>query len=53
VDPALAEEAKEKLSLCSAQYPLKEDLFFHELHNGDSYRVAGCIQENTTVRSRD
>ena len=53
VDPALAGEAQEKLALCSAQYPLKEDLFFHELQNGDSYRVGGCIQENTTVRSRD
>lgn len=53
VDPGLAEEANEKLSLCSSQYPLKEDLFFHELHNGDSYLVAGCIQQNTTVRSRD
>ena len=53
VDPDLADEAKEKLAFCSAQYPLKEDLFFHELHNGDSYRVQGCIQANTTVRSRD
>jgi tetratricopeptide (TPR) repeat protein len=53
VDPGLSKEVKEKLSLCSAQYPLKEDLFFHELQNGDRYQVEGCIQANTTVRSRD
>lgn len=53
LDPALAEETNEKLAICTAQYPLKEDLFFHELQNGDSYRVDGCIQKNTTVRSRD
>lgn len=53
VDPALAEESGQKLSICTAQFPLKEDMFFHDLQNGDNYRVGGCIQENTTVRSRD
>jgi tetratricopeptide (TPR) repeat protein len=53
VDPALAEESGQKLSMCTAQFPLKEEMFFHDMQNGDSYRVGGCIRENTTVRSRD
>lgn len=53
VDPELAEESEQKLSICTARFPLKEEMFFHDLQNGDNYRVEGCIRENTTVRSRD
>ena len=53
VDPALAQESSKKLAICAAQYPCKEDIFFHDLHEGSNYLVGGCIQENTTVRSRD
>jgi len=53
VDPALAEESSEKLAMCSTQYPGSEDIFFQDLKVGSNYRVGGCIQENTTVRSRD
>jgi len=53
VDPALAEESSQKLTMCSAQYPGKEDIFFQDLKVGSNYMVGGCIQENTTVRSRD
>lgn len=53
VDPALAEESSQKLAICAAQYPGKEDVFFQDLKIGNNYRVGGCIQENTTVRSRD
>lgn len=52
-DPALAEEAGQKLAICAAQFPNKEDIFFHDLKAGDNFRVGGCIMENTTVRSRD
>jgi len=53
IDPALAEESSEKLDLCAAQFPSKEEIFFQDLSVGTNYRVGGCIQENTTVRSRD
>ena len=53
VDPDLAEESSEKLAICAAQYPSKEDIFFRDLQVGDSFQVGSCIQENTTIRSRD
>jgi hypothetical protein len=53
VDPTLAEESSQKLAICAAQYPSKEDIFFQDLQIGNNYQVGGCIQENTTVRSRD
>jgi len=53
MDPALAEEARQKRASCAAYYPIGEDIFFQDLKVGSSYLVAGCIQENTTVRSRD
>jgi hypothetical protein len=53
VDSTLAEESSEKLAVCIAQFPGAEDIFFQDLQVGKSYRVGGCIQENTTVRSSD
>jgi len=53
MDPALAEESSEKLDICAAQFPSKEEVFFQDLKVGTNYRVGGCIQANTTVRSRD
>lgn len=53
VDPELAEESSQKLAICTAQYPSTEDIFFQDLKIGNSYLVGSCIQENTTVRSRD
>jgi tetratricopeptide (TPR) repeat protein len=50
-DPSLAKEASERLADYAGQYPNKEDVFFHDIKNGDSYLVGGCINENTTVRS--
>lgn len=53
VDPSLAEESREKQAICSAQFPNKEDIFFQDLKIGNGYQVGGCIQESTTIRSRD
>jgi hypothetical protein len=53
LDPSLAEESSEKLALCAANYPSKEDIFFQDLQVGSTYQVGGCIQEYTTIRSRD
>jgi tetratricopeptide (TPR) repeat protein len=53
LDPTLAEESSQKLAICASQYPSAEDIFFQDLQAGDNFLVGGCIQENTTVRSRD
>jgi len=52
VDPSLAGETNKKLNIYSRQYPHSEDVFFLDMKDGDSYLVEGCINENTTVRSR-
>lgn len=51
VDPSLEEETSQKLQECALQYPSPEDLFFLEIHDGDPYRIGGCINDSTTVRS--
>ncbi len=53
VDPSLTEEAYQKVAICTAQYPIGEDIFFQDLLVGSKYLVEGCIQEKTTVRSRN
>jgi len=53
VDPDLSEESSQKLAICAAQYPSTEDIFFQDLKVGNSFLVGSCIQENTTIRSRD
>jgi tetratricopeptide (TPR) repeat protein len=52
VDPSVAEEANKKLNDYATQYPNNEEVFFRDLKDGDSYQVKGCINEYTTVRSR-
>jgi len=53
VDPSVAAEANKKLNDYASQYPNHEEVFFRDLKNGDSYQVRGCINEYTTVRSRE
>jgi len=52
LDSSLEMEVRQKLMDYKGQYPNKEEIFFRELKDGDSYRVKGCINETTTVRSR-
>ena len=52
VDPSVAPEAMQKLTANQEQYPDKEEVFFRDMKEGASYQVAGCINENTTVRAR-
>lgn len=53
VDKELVNESSQKLAMCAAHYPSKEDIFFQDLKVGDSFRIGGCINENTTIRSSD
>ena len=52
VDPSLTEDTNQMISEFTGQYPNNEDIFFLDLKEGDPYLVEGCINENTTVRSR-
>jgi len=51
VDPSVEAESSQKLGEIAGQYPGSEDVFFNDIKDGDRYLVAGCINENTTVRS--
>jgi hypothetical protein len=51
VNPDLREEANQKLAECRGLYPNKEDIFFRDLKDGDTYLVGGCINGYTTIRS--
>ncbi len=51
VDSSVAEEASGKISQYSRYFPPAQDLFFHDLHPGDSFTVGCWINETTTVRA--
>lgn len=53
IDPALADRVNDAIDQCEKVYPQKKELFFMGiLEEGISYKVAGWINENTTVRFR-
>jgi tetratricopeptide (TPR) repeat protein len=52
LDPDNAEDARKKLNNYKSQYPDNEEVFFRDMNDGDPYQIGGCINENTTVRSR-
>ncbi len=51
VDSSVTNESNKKLSDYINQYPNNEDVFFHDIKDGDKYLVGGCINEYTTVKS--
>lgn len=51
VDPSVSEEARKKLARCLPQFPDREDIFFSDIREGESYVVEGCINQTTTVRA--
>jgi tetratricopeptide (TPR) repeat protein len=53
VDPSVADESSQKLADYTALFPHPEDIFFHDLKEGDTFRVGGCANENTTVQVAD
>ena len=46
----VVEIANKKLASCRAQFPTKEDAFFHGVKEGASYTT--CTGESTTVKIR-
>jgi tetratricopeptide (TPR) repeat protein len=52
VDPSVAEEANEQISIYSAHFPAKDEVFFESLEVGATYMVGGWINERTTIRTK-
>ena len=51
MDPTVSEMADERIRSYSKYFPTKEELFFHDYEDGDTYTVGCWINETTTVRS--
>lgn len=49
----VAEKAAKKMSQAQAQFPKKQDCFFHSIQEGTTFTVGGWIGETTTVRVND
>jgi tetratricopeptide (TPR) repeat protein len=50
-DPELTELASKRVATYQKYFPLMETIFFHDLKEGDSYKVECWINETTTVRA--
>ena len=51
IDPSIAEAANGRISTYSKVFPTTQTIFFHDLNEGDSYKVECWINETTTVRA--
>ncbi|HSG67753.1 MAG TPA: hypothetical protein VK994_03535 [Bacteroidales bacterium] len=51
IDPSVTEVANDRIKSYSIYFPPKEDIFFHNLNEGDEYTVECWINEKTTIRA--
>jgi len=51
VDPDIADIANDRIRSYSVYFPPKEDIFFHNLNEGDEYIVECWIKEKTKIRA--
>ncbi len=51
VDSSIAEMADKRIRTYSAHFPDVQTIFFHDLKEGDTYKVECWINENTKVRA--
>lgn len=51
VDPGVADIANDRIRSYSIYFPPKEDIFFHNLNEGDEYVVECWINEKTKIRA--
>jgi hypothetical protein len=51
VDPGVADIANDRIRSYSVYFPPKEDIFFHNLNEGDEYVVECWINEKTKIRA--
>lgn len=53
LDPSVADKASERIGSCNSRFPTKEELFFHQLKEGETFQVnCGGLNESTTVRAK-
>ena len=53
IDPSITDEANNLISIYSAHFPNKEEIFFQkEVTIGTSYKIGGWINETTKVREK-
>jgi|GEM_PF-7102700 len=52
LDSALISDAEKQISLYSQHFPPKEDAFFYNYKEGQTFQIEGWIQEKTTVKTR-
>ncbi|MFW6351768.1 MAG: tetratricopeptide repeat protein [Bacteroidota bacterium] len=52
VDSSVADEANELIRVYRQHFPEEKEVFFQGFENGQSYKVGGWIDENTTVRTK-
>lgn len=52
VDPSVSEKAQKLINTYTAQFPKKEDCFFHSITDGQTYTFDCWIGGSTTVRTR-
>lgn len=50
VDPEISEKADRLINTYAGYYPNKEEAFFNEVHEGDTYLIECWINERTTAR---
>ncbi|MBK6344900.1 MAG: hypothetical protein IPN08_01235 [Bacteroidales bacterium] len=50
VDPSVEADANARIAQYSKHFPASSDLFFRDLHEGNSYTVGCWINETTTIR---
>ncbi len=51
IDPEVSDVANDRIKSYSIYFPPKEDIFFHNLNEGDEYVVECWINEKTTIRA--
>ncbi len=51
IDPSVTNIANERIKSYAFYYPPKEEIFFHNLNEGDEYLVGCWINEKTTIRA--
>lgn len=52
LDPELADKANRKIGSARAQFPDKQECFFEDITDGQSFEVGGWINENVTVETK-
>lgn len=53
LDAELAEQVNKRLGQLAARYPTKEDCFFYNILDGQTYTVGGWINETVTVKTNN